>query len=173
MTDSSAASATQRITVKHWSGRVLYECDIPAHRAPLFAHLLAACEANDCGCVEWQLGLTSGSGRLKLDGRKQYAHRVMYELVKGPIPDGLLVRHTCDNRSCIRPDHLVLGTHEDNMADMVARGRSTKGRALTLEHRLRLSAAGRGKRRPEHVKQAISESVRAYRAARSATGAAS
>lgn len=50
-------------------------------------------------------------------------HRVSFELHKGPIPDGLLVRHTCDNPPCINPEHLITGTRADNVADMIARGR--------------------------------------------------
>lgn len=152
--------------IKHWDGHVLFECEIPADREPMFLHLMDACKVAESGCLEWQLARTNGAGRIQRNGRKEYAHRVMYELVNGAIPDALLVRHTCDNRACIRPDHLVLGTHADNSADMVARGRSTKGRVPSVEHRMRLSVAGRGKTRPEHVKQAISASVRAYRANR-------
>src|ERR1044071_8669327 len=49
--------------------------------------------------------------------------RHMYATHKGPIPNGLLVRHTCDNRLCINPDHLLLGTVADNVKDMIERGR--------------------------------------------------
>lgn len=154
----------RNVQIKHFAGRVLFECEVPEDRAQLFTHLLDACKVADTGCVEWQLSLTSGAGRLKIAGRKTYAHRAMYEAVYGAIPANLLVRHTCDNRACLRPDHLVLGTHEDNMADMVARGRSTKGRSLTQAHRQRLSVAARGKRHPEHVKAAIAASVRAHHA---------
>ena len=57
------------------------------------------------------------------------AHRVAWELTNGLIPDGLHVCHTCDNRSCVRPDHLFLGTNADNVADKVAKGRQAKGEA--------------------------------------------
>ena len=55
------------------------------------------------------------------------AHRLAYELAYGPIPDNQLVCHSCDVRLCIEPTHLFLGTHGDNSADMVRKGRSCAG----------------------------------------------
>ena len=55
------------------------------------------------------------------------AHRLSYTLYKGGIPTGLLVRHKCDTKCCVNPDHLVVGTHKQNTADMVGRRRQISG----------------------------------------------
>ena len=76
-------------------------------------------------CEEW-VGprYPSGYGKPK-HGR--YAHRDAYAAAHGHIPKGMCVRHRCDNPPCVKLSHLILGTHADNMADMVARGRQCKG----------------------------------------------
>lgn len=56
-------------------------------------------------------------------------HRWVYEQENGPIPPGMQVCHTCDNPSCVRPDHLFLGTNQDNMTDRNRKGRTSKGEA--------------------------------------------
>lgn len=65
-----------------------------------------------------------GYGLIKIKGRITRANRVAYETFKGPIPDGLFVCHTCDVPLCINPDHLFLGTLQDNNRDMYEKGRN-------------------------------------------------
>jgi hypothetical protein len=104
------------------------------------------------GCWEWigtPLGV-QGYGCIpsktmrSLGVTSRLAHRAVYVMRYGPIPNGLLVCHRCDNPPCVRPDHLCLGTNDDNMRDKVSRGRA--GKKLT-EKQVRairsLYAAGR------------------------------
>lgn len=76
------------------------------------------------GCWEWT-GFVSplGYGKIKDAGKQLLASRVSYELNVGPIPDGLCVLHECDNRKCVRPEHLFLGTKGDNNRDRHAKRR--------------------------------------------------
>jgi hypothetical protein len=68
-----------------------------------------------------------GYGDFWYAGKSVAAHRFSYELHVGPIADGLLTCHHCDNRRCVRPNHLFLGTHTDNMRDAKAKGRLRHG----------------------------------------------
>lgn len=79
-------------------------------------------------CWLWRGSKHSGYGVINVPGRgRPRAHRLSYEMAIGPIPDGLLVCHTCDIRECVRPEHLFLGTAKDNTADCIAKGRLHPG----------------------------------------------
>lgn len=68
-----------------------------------------------------------GYPKFKRNNTSYYMHRYVYEENFGEIPKGLIVRHMCDNTSCINPKHLILGTNKDNSEDMVMRKRSSTG----------------------------------------------
>lgn len=85
------------------------------------------------GCIVWTSTKNrQGYGRFFYQGKQAPAHRVSYELANGPIPEGELVLHKCDNPACVNPDHLYLGDYARNVRDAVERGRWTG--------RLRISA---------------------------------
>jgi hypothetical protein len=80
------------------------------------------------GCWEWTGRISVvGYGQIKDHYKTRNAHRVSYELNVGPIPDGLVVCHTCDNRKCVNPSHLWVGTFGDNNRDREAKGRGRWG----------------------------------------------
>ncbi len=92
-----------------------------------------------------------------------YAHRYIYEQLIGPIPDGLYVCHHCDNPACVRPDHLFVGTQDDNMKDMVAKDRANKpkgesnGRAKLTEDDVRYIRQNYKFRSPTYGRKALAE----------------
>lgn len=78
-------------------------------------------------CWNWQAGGHAGYGTWH-SGRQEYAHRSAWMIANGQcIPDGLVIRHKCDNKLCCNPAHLELGTQTDNMRDRDKRGRTAKG----------------------------------------------
>lgn len=80
-------------------------------------------------CWIWtRATFSNGYGHLGQNGRSKLAHRVAWELTYGPIPAGMLVLHRCDNRVCVKPKHLFLGTHLDNTLDGLLKGRIARFR---------------------------------------------
>jgi hypothetical protein len=82
----------------------------------------------DTSCWIWN-GHTfnSGYGCLKVFGKMKSTHRLSYELYYGKIPEGKEVKHACDNKLCINPEHLSVGTHQENMNEASDRGLMLKG----------------------------------------------
>lgn len=91
-----------------------------------FAHFWSQVDAPDDegACWLWRAAINpSGYGALARNGRTLRAHREAYRLVSGSIPPGVMVLHKCDVRACVNPDHLFLGTADDNTQDMISKGR--------------------------------------------------
>lgn len=91
------------------------------------ARFWAKVEKRDNDCWLW-LGAKNqdGYGHFKVGNRAISAHRIAYVLKVGSIPTGVSILHSCDNRACVRPDHLFMGTQLDNVTDMMRKGRGNK-----------------------------------------------
>lgn len=110
-------------------------------------------EKKSSGCIEWTGCTAQGYGIVRFAGKSWRAHRLVWHLTKGEIPEGLCVLHKCDNPPCCNVDHLWVGTHKENSRDMSNKERDDggwgpghlNGRAkLTWEkvHAIRASYAG-------------------------------
>lgn len=95
--------------------------------------LLSKIGINDSGCWNWLGSKTAnGYGNMRTQFGNMYTHRVSWMVHYGQIPSDLCVLHKCDNKPCVNPEHLFLGTYQDNHNDMRAKGRDAYGHNAKL-----------------------------------------
>lgn len=94
------------------------------------------------GCLRWTGPIGAGGyGVASAEGRMWSAHRLAFDVAHGEIPAGRVVMHTCDNRWCIEPNHLVAGTQSDNLKDCFAKKRNSPRSLENLKLTSRRKAA--------------------------------
>jgi hypothetical protein len=103
------------------------------------------------GCWEWTGNREAkGYGRFGAENKMHKAHRFSYELHYGPIPEGKMIIHSCDNPPCINPDHISAGTCKDNSDDMISRNRAVHNRGTKPHYKKHPEEIQRGERIGTH-----------------------
>lgn len=112
-------------TTKHVGMDVPDEIGLPL----IWARIKARLRVAESGCWEYTgYVLPTGYVQVSYHSQRTKAHHVVHMATKGPVPDGKVVMHSCDNRKCLNPDHLSLGTQSENIRDCVAKGRQASRR---------------------------------------------
>ena len=93
----------------------------------LFCAVHFRTEKQENGCLDFTGVIHKGYGSIRYKYEYIKSHRAIWAHHHGKIPDGLIIRHKCDNSICCNIDHLRLGTHKDNSKDMTDRNRQAKG----------------------------------------------
>lgn len=102
---------------------------MPVPKGDLAAKLAAGSAVRESGCIEWTgWHYQNGYGGIPWGYKKPLAHRVAWALANGPIPDGMVVMHLCDNRLCVNVAHLRAATQRENMEDAKRKGRMRASR---------------------------------------------
>lgn len=123
--------------------------------SPLLRFWCQTARASGDKCWNWIGHTTRGYGMIGVNGKQRHAHRFSYERFVGPIPSGMVVCHRCDNRRCVNPRHLFVGTQKDNLGDCADKGRlgSSMRPKLTREQvqeiRKEYTPSGRGNHLPK------------------------
>lgn len=131
-----ARGLCRKCYLKHWEAKTLQ--NYPLKKLTLEARFMRFFNRSvrtESGCIEWPGRRKTGKFpygviTIEIPGKGSKiirAHRVSYSIHKGPIPEGMNVLHTCDNPPCVNPDHLFLGTRDDNNKDCKAKGRNIVG----------------------------------------------
>ena len=97
-------------------------------KSPLlrFSESVRVVSSDPASCWEWIGERDRGYGKFWDGSRRVRAHRFAWEMIHGPVPSGMVIRHACDNRACVRLSHLEIGTRADNNRDMAVRRRGHK-----------------------------------------------
>lgn len=121
-----------------------------------FERIKARVLKQENGCWNWPGSIDKDMyGSIRVGAKVMSTHRAAYLCVHGLIARGKVIRHTCDNRACCNPDHLLVGDHEDNNQDIVDRGRGMARRILSEEERAQVVAMRKGGATKRAIAQAL------------------